>query len=66
MADGDADVDAEHAGEHGGGQFGGELEQGRGAGGAWLDPDLVEALGEAVWADGLAGSSAGNSQGEVP
>jgi hypothetical protein len=54
--DGDVDVDAEHAGEDGGGDLGGELEQGCGAGRPGLDADLVEALGEAVGADGLAGA----------
>ena len=61
--DGDVDVDAEHAGQDGGRDLGGELEQGGGAGWPGLDADLLEALGEAVGADGLAWAPAGQQPG---
>ncbi|MGP3925956.1 hypothetical protein [Streptomyces sp. 8N616] len=63
--DGDLNVDAEHPREDGSGEFGGEGEQCGGAVLSGLQPDLLQAKGELVIADGLAWAAAGKEPGHV-
>ena len=63
--DGDADVDAEESCQQGCGEFGCEAEQRGRTCRAGVEPELAQALGEAVCADRLAGLPAGEQPAGV-